>query len=737
MKSLSPLLPLTLLLALTACGGGPSATTPTPDTSGEIVGENGVKLSEITRYGEPLHAGHHYPAAPAGAVPGAPPGVVGPQSLGRAARPDLSGARLGPATVPHATALRAQALPANAQTNKVALRILVLHAGAGDFGLGPARALLRQHGIPFDTLDATTQALTPERLVGPDGVGRYAGVILASNALTTESSPGVYTSALDDSEWATLFGYEAAFKVRQLALFGYPGVTPEDYGLRAVPGTETANTDASVTTAGRGVFTDLTNQAVPVRLAYTYPSRVESVPGVSTQPLLQDASGNVLAVTSTAADGRERLLLTMAENEYMNHTQLLGPGLIGWLTRGVFLGEYRRFLGVDIDDWFAADDRYDATTRTLAADSYRLGVSDALATKAQQETVRRDFPVAANFRYAIMYNGLGADVLAPRTCTPGSNVRDPLSAVSKCLRSDFDWVNHTRDHPLMDVMNRQDSFEQIFQNTLIGLFMGLKLSEKSLVTGEMSGLGYKEPADGQPKQDYGLGASNPAMLQAAQASGVRYLASNRSVASQWNANCPSCGIYHPMNTNILLVPRWPVNVYYYATTPDEAVTSYNAVYGPGGTAPYWPSNLTYPQFLDRESDLGFQHVLSGAAWPHYMHQTNLNQYAPGHSLATDWVRAVLTKYAAASTLPLNTLRWNDLGAYVDARTRYEGAKDGLTAVWDRSTNTVRVSSASGTPRIFMTGTAGPAGASTETYGGRPIALFSVGTGGTTVTVTPR
>ncbi|MEF2277507.1 hypothetical protein V3W47_04290 [Deinococcus sp. YIM 134068] len=732
MKLAQPLLPLTLLLALTACGGGPSVTTPVAE---EVVGENGVKLSEITRYGEVVYAPGG--VTPTGATVGGPSSEVGPQGVGAALRGDVSGARLGPAVVPRSGTLRAQALPANAQKNKVALRILVLHAGANDFGLAPARALLRQHGIPFDTLDATSQALTTGQLIGTDGVGRYAGVVLASNALTTESSPGVYTSALDDAEWATLFEYEAAFGVRQLALFGYPGVAPEDYGVRAVPGTETATTDASVTTDGKAVFTDLTAKAVPVRYAYAYPARLESVVGVSTQPLLQDGAGNVLAVTSTAADGRERLLLTMAQNEYLNHTQLLGPGLIGWLTRGVFLGEYRRFLGVDIDDWFAHGDHYDPATRLLRAESFRLSAGDALATRTQQDAVRSTYPVASNFRYAIMYNGLGADILAPRTCTPGSSVKDPLSAVSKCLRGEFDWVNHTRDHASMDALNYAASFEQIFQNTLIGLFMGLKLSEKSLVTGEHSGLGYKSAAAGQPKQDFGLSASNPNLLSAAQASGVRYLASNRSVPSQWDPNCLSCGLFHPMNKNVLLVPRWPNNVHYYATTPEEAVTSYNAVYGPGGTAPFWPKALTYPEFVDRESELGFQHILSGVAWPHYMHQTNLREYASGRSLATDWVRAVLDKYAAASTLPLRTLRWNDLGVYVDARTRYEGGKDGLSAVWDRKANTVQLRSASGTARVFMTGTAGPSGAQAETYAGRSIALFNVGTGGTSVSVTPR
>ncbi|CAM4273139.1 hypothetical protein [Deinococcus marmoris] len=725
-----PALLLSAALILTGCGGG-SAPGPGAQPDAGIVGENGVKLSEIERYGETVSASEDGDLNPPGAVAG---------DIRRLLPQGFSAQRLGPARIPAAPAgrpsaqsVRAQGLPGNAQTGKVALKILVLHAGAADFGLAPAKALLSQHGIAYDTLDAMTTDLNLGTLIGPDGVGKYSGVVLASNSLTTESSPGIFTSALNDGEWATLFEYEAAYKVRQLALFGFPGIAPEDYGVRAVPGAETGNSDATVTAGGKAVFGDLTAQAVPVRFSFAYPSRLEAVPNVKTTPLLTDANGNLLAVTSTAADGRERLLLTMAQNEYLTHTQLLGYGMVQWLTQGVYLGEYRRYLGVDIDDWFATGDRYDAPTKTVVLNGFRMKASDALSARDQQSAIRRDFPAAKNFTYAMVYNGLGADILAPRTCSPSAKVKDPLSAVSKCLGRDFDWVNHTRDHPLMDNLSLNESFNQVFQNTLIGLFMGLKLSEKSLVTGELSGLGWKALAEGQPKVDYGLRASNVNFLDAATLSGVKYVASNRSVASHWDASCPTCGVFHPLKPNILLIPRWPNNVFYYSSTPDEAATSYNAVYAPGGTAPYWPKALSYAEYLDKESDIGVQHVLSGAAWPHYMHQPNLNQYAPGKSVSTDWVRAVLDKYTGASTLPVNTLAWDDLGAYVDRHTREQKAKAAgtLGAVWDRKTNSVAITSRAGTLPVSLTGATSGA-----TYGAVRILNRTVG-GTVNVAVTPR
>ena len=343
--------------------------------------------------------------------------------------------------------------------------------------------------------------------------------------------------------------------------------------------------------------------------------------------------------------------------------------------------------------------------------------------------------MAKNFSYAMVYNGIGADVLAPRTCTPSSGVKDPLSAVSKCLGTEFDWVNHTLTHLLMDNASYADASKEIGVNTLVGLFMGLHLSIKSLVTGELSGLGYKA-ADGgenEPKQDYGLLASNQNMLNAASNIGVRYIASNHSVPSQVDAACPSCGIFHPLKNTELLIPRWPVNVFYYATTPDEAVTSYNGVYAPGGTAPFWDHALNFSEYLNKESDLGLQHVLSGNAWPHYMHQTNLNQYASGKSLATDWVRAVLDKYSLYSTLPLNTLRWDDLGAYVSRHTLEVKAETAgkLSAVWDRSTNKVTITSTGGSLPVSVTG------ASNGTQYGSVKIINGTLSGTASVSVTPQ
>jgi hypothetical protein len=428
-----------------------------------------------------------------------------------------------------------------------------------------------------------------------------------------------------------------------------------------------------------------------------------------------------LAVRSDTA-GRERLALTFAQNPYLLHSELIGYGLVNWLTKGVYLGEYRRYNQLDIDDWFLPGDVFNATTKTLQPDAFRISASDALALPNQQSVLRTTFPVSSSFKFSVMFNGGGAKVNAPASCSAAVVSPDPLSSASRCLGNQFDWVSHTLDHEYMDFLSAADAFAQLKPNLTVGSQMGLAVSTKSLVTGDMSGLGYYNPAGDGVKTDYGLGASNPNFLQAAQNSGTQYLASNHSLSTQWDANCTNCGLVHPLNANIFLVPRWPTNMFYSVTDPAQATAAYNSVYGPGGTAPYWDHALSYSEFLDKETTIALNHVLSGGAYPHYMHQDNLRQYASGHSLAYDWEAALLAKYSAYSTLPLKTLRWDDLGAYMKARTSY--MKSGLSGSWDRSTNLLSLRSARGGSGYVTGASLG----SSEVYNGRTISTFTVGAG---------
>ena len=166
-----------------------------------------------------------------------------------------------------------------------------------------------------------------------------------------------------------------------------------------------------------------------------------------------------------------------------------------------------------------------------------------------------------------------------------------LTATSRCLRNQYRWVNHTVEHPELNATDYATTRAEIAGNLTIAATLGLPVNGTVLKTPEYSGLGVYHPDpnnDVDPPTDFGLGASNPHLLQAAKDLGVRYLHGNMSFPSHV-PSCFNCAIVHPMEPAVLVVPDWPTNVAYHTTTPAEQTAFYNSLYGPGGRFPFFPA----------------------------------------------------------------------------------------------------------------------------------------------------
>jgi len=683
---------------------------------------------------------------------------------------------------PQRQGVQSQALPAN----RVALRILVIGPTPEDPGLQAWKALLDQLGANYEVLLAATQDLTQSRL--EDGnVGRFQAILLASNNLAYEASPGVFVSAFSPEEWSRLWDYQRRYAVRSVSLYTFPGpgtpnprfADPEDYCIRSVrpAGSEGVSTDpttgnvpyipgappanppvlASLTPEGRGLFNYLNpNATIPIRYAFTYPARLATVqesPGCMVQPLLVDSSQNVLGVLSRSYDGRERIALTFAHNSFLLHTQLLGYGLIRWASRGLFIGERRHILAIDVDDWGLASEWWDEALQPgeplrYRPQTFRISAQDAWSLYQQQRQLNATYPLSNGFMLNLAFNGRGVNTGAAASCNPGVSSSDPLSSLTKCLASRMRWVNHTRDHPSMDNITDPAALRfQIAENTRLAGQMGLWYGSKTLKTGELSGLGwYRSPAPAplvppalpsecpaisgstgpgsdEPRKDFGLICANNALLDRAVELGVRYIHGNFSVASH-RPPCSICGI--ALRENLLMIPVWPTNIAYTVTTPAEATSFYNYIYAPGGQNPFWPRALTYQEILEQETDLALYHLQTSAS-SHYFHQANLREYAPGHSLVFDYLNRLMHKYSSYYRIPVLNPSWDEIGAYVAERTSHTSLlQAGITATWDRSANRVIFTAPVGRSGVlFFTGAA--QGVS-QVYGGDTISKINLSAG---------
>ena len=82
-------------------------------------------------------------------------------------------------------------------------------------------------------------------------------------------------------------------------------------------------------------------------------------------PLLSDPSGNALSLVYNTGGQfpREMLTQTFDTNQFLKHDLILAYGLINWVTKGLFLGDYHVYATAQVDDVFINDAEWVPGTR--------------------------------------------------------------------------------------------------------------------------------------------------------------------------------------------------------------------------------------------------------------------------------------------------------------------------------------------------------------------------------------
>jgi hypothetical protein len=622
---------------------------------------------------------------------------------------------------------------ASASTDRVTVRALVVAIDQDDYGVPTWKSTLDAVGARYDILYTRNAPLTADTLTLPDGTGLYNAILLTNNNMLYQDATGAYVSALTDDEWNLLWAYERDYQVRQATLYNSYGTWPEDYCLRGngEGGVGDTPLPVSLTAAGAGFFTYLNSAAqIPVQQSFVYRDVLAADCNATS---LLTAGTDVLGVLSPSTDGRERAALTFSSNQYLLQANLLVYGLFRWASKGLFFGEQRHYLNIDVDDWFNSTDELLPTGVLNSDPGFQMTAHDAYNTSTQQSALRATYPLAAQLKLGLAYNGGDADLNAGSTCSPDGGI-DELTATSRCLGNDFTWINHTVTHPKMNTTDYNTNLTEISQNLSIAITLGLVADLTVLKTPEYSGLGVYHPDpenDIDPPTDFGLSASNQALLDAAHDLGVKYLHGNMSFPSH-QPSCFNCGVVHPLKPSLMIVPDWPTNIAYFSTTPDEETYFYNLYYGPNGRFPYWPVDLTYDQIIDVETTAALSRVAAGTIYTNTFHIGNLRDYGSGGTLLTDWAEALIGKFSSYYSVPLLTPGWPALATYTEGRNAHFDMLSGsVEAVYDRTAGSVSVSSATA-GNVTMTGarTAG-----FTTYGNESSAQITLAAG-TPVTFTP-
>ena len=217
------------------------------------------------------------------------------------------------------------------------MKVLVVANDGTEVELPAVKQILDYVGTPYTVVYAATGAVTADQL-STGCHAYYQGVIFTFGNL-------IYS--LNGA--AALESYELNFGIRQVNWYTYPdpnfGLSPINSGVD----TTSSPISASFTTAAQPIFSYV-NTANPITIqnAYAYPA---TVAGTGTTPLLTDSSGNVLAAIHTTGFAGDWLSLTFDSNQYLTHDLVLAYGLVNWVTKGLFLGDYHVYAAAQVDDF--------------------------------------------------------------------------------------------------------------------------------------------------------------------------------------------------------------------------------------------------------------------------------------------------------------------------------------------------------------------------------------------------
>ncbi len=277
---------------------------------------------------------------------------------------------------------------------------------------------------------------------------------------------------------------------------------------------------------------------------------------------------------------------------------------------------------------------------------------------------------------------------------------DPLTDQTLASQDDLSFMNHTFTHRDLDASNGTGNPEALFEiarNRQAWIDLGLPGYHDNLdtlVTGQHSGLSEDQGTFADTSDDivFPEGA-NPALLDAMEELGVRFTASDQSRPGQ------NRDAFVPQR-DVMILPRWPANVFFDAQTPEQLTAEYNFLFNenylaqgldPCTTPGAVCEPRTYDEIVEAEADRALLRLLSGRRWPHYFHITNIGIYdGESATLLEDWIEAIVGRYEDYMVLPIDSPRFHEIADMAEAGV---AVQDGLVgAELDVETGTVTITS---------------------------------------------
>ena len=253
---------------------------------------------------------------------------------------------------------------------------------------------------------------------------------------------------------------------------------------------------------------------------------------------------------------------------------------------------------------------------------------------------------------------------------------DVLTDEALEVADELAFLNHTFTHRDLDASNGTGDAEAFFElsrNLAAWQDLGFpSLSENldTLVTGQHSGLSEDQGTFDDTSDDITFPeGANPSLLDAMEQLGIRFTASDQSRPGQ------NVDRFVP-DRDIVILPRWPANVFFDVRTPEELTAEYNFLFNesyrdqgldPCETPGAVCEPRDYDEIVESEADRALLRLLSGRRWPHYFHITNIADYdGQGSTLLEDWIGALVGRYEDYMVLPIDSPLYHQVADMTEA-----------------------------------------------------------------------
>jgi hypothetical protein len=553
-------------------------------------------------------------------------------SLPRDRKVDVAGLR-GTKVARRGAAKRLRAVMSSDKT--VGARILLLSGTGTEPTFVWWKSMLAAEGVPFDTrIIAEGNRVTTEDLQTSPTQGRYQGIVLASGSLT-DCAYVDCTDTMGAGGWQALQTYEKDFAVREIAAYGWPSPaygadwSKNDCGNKS-------EIKLSVTAAGATTFGELAG-TVPTD-KNVWGCEMTGMPGSSFTPMIAGPKGAAVA-TFTRTDGVETMFNSIDGSDWTIHSRLLFHGMLKWVTKGIYLGAYRNYLSIDVDDVLIGNDRWDPATKTLNPDEstiIRMTSADVQRAVAWE--------AANGVSLNMLFNAVGSEPVETEITTvtgKGKNAKtrtttklldDQLTKALLANRQAFRWTSHTYTHADLDASAQAEIVDEVNRNIDFATKNRLPgFNKAELTTGGHSGL------------------VNPAMPAALGQVGVKSVGSDGSR-----------GLTPTTIGSTTTLPRYPTGIYYNVGTKAEQLDEYNYLnYTLCGTGPAClPAPADWSTYVGNESTMILRHILANDPRPHYVHQSNLAEEGTLYPVADE----VLRRYRSYLKVPFVQQSYSDASA---------------------------------------------------------------------------